>query len=136
VAGRRETELNRRFAPDVYLGVAEIRGSDRRVCDHLLVMRRMTAGGGYPRWSWRGRRWTATCAGWHGAVRGTDPGRVACLRARQGDGQTAAEAWQLAGMTLGHLRAGAVTLVLVGGLPGAGKTTLAGALADCLGVQS
>ena len=36
-------------------------------------------------------------------------------------------------MTLAHLRAGAVTLVLVGGLPGTGKTTLAGALADRLG---
>jgi len=35
-------------------------------------------------------------------------------------------------MTLRHLRAGAVTLVLVGGLPGTGKTTLAGELADRL----
>jgi hypothetical protein len=59
--------------------------------------------------------------------------KVACLRARAGDGQAAAEAWQLAGMTLDHLRAGAVTLVLAGGLPGTGKTTLAGALADRLG---
>ena len=59
--------------------------------------------------------------------------KVACLRARCGDGQAAAEAWQLAGMTLAHLRAGAVKLVLVGGLPGTGKTTLAGALADRLG---
>ena len=39
----RETELNLRFAPDVYLGVAEIRGPDGRVCDHLVVMRRMPA---------------------------------------------------------------------------------------------
>ena len=59
--------------------------------------------------------------------------KVACLRARAGDGQAAAEAWQLAGMTLAHLRAGAVTLVLAGGLPGTGKTTLAGAVADRLG---
>ena len=44
VACRRETELNRRFAPDVYLGVAEIRDPDGRVCDHLVVMRRMPAG--------------------------------------------------------------------------------------------
>jgi predicted kinase len=36
-------------------------------------------------------------------------------------------------MALGHLRAGAVTLVLVGGLPGTGKNALAGALADHLG---
>jgi uncharacterized protein len=39
----RETELNLRFAPDVYLGVAELRGPDGRVCDHLVVMRRMPA---------------------------------------------------------------------------------------------
>ena len=37
----RETELNRRFAPDVYLGVAEVRGPDGQVCDHLVLMRRM-----------------------------------------------------------------------------------------------
>jgi len=37
----REVELNRRFAPDVYLGTAEVRGPDGQVCDHLVVMRRM-----------------------------------------------------------------------------------------------
>ena len=39
----REVELNRKFAPDVYLGVAEIRGPDGRVCDHLVLMHRMPA---------------------------------------------------------------------------------------------
>jgi hypothetical protein len=39
----RECELNRRFAPDVYLGVAEVRGPDGQICDHLVVMRRMPA---------------------------------------------------------------------------------------------
>ena len=43
VACQRETELNRRFAPDVYLGVAEVRDPPSRVCDHLVVMRRMPA---------------------------------------------------------------------------------------------
>jgi uncharacterized protein len=43
VACARETELNRRYAPDVYLGVAEIRDPDGRLCDHLVVMRRMPA---------------------------------------------------------------------------------------------
>ncbi len=43
VACRRELELNRRYAPDVYLGVAEVRGPDGEVCDHLVVMRRMPA---------------------------------------------------------------------------------------------
>jgi aminoglycoside phosphotransferase family enzyme len=39
----REVELNRRLAPDVYLGVADVRGPDGRICDHLVVMRRMPA---------------------------------------------------------------------------------------------
>jgi uncharacterized protein len=43
VACAREAELNREFAPDVYLGVAELRGPDGQVCDHLVVMRRMPA---------------------------------------------------------------------------------------------
>jgi uncharacterized protein len=37
----REVELNRRIAPDVYLGVADVTGPDGEVCDHLVVMRRM-----------------------------------------------------------------------------------------------
>lgn len=40
-ACRREIELNRRLAPDAYLGVAEVKGVDGRPCDHLVVMRRM-----------------------------------------------------------------------------------------------
>lgn len=39
----REVELNRRMAPDVYLGVADVRGPGGEVCDHLVVMRRMPA---------------------------------------------------------------------------------------------
>jgi len=39
----REVELNRKFASDVYLGVAEIRGPDGEVCDHLVMMHRMPA---------------------------------------------------------------------------------------------
>ena len=37
----RELKLNRRTAPDVYLGTLEVRDPDGTVCDHLLVMRRM-----------------------------------------------------------------------------------------------
>src|SRR3990172_4478560 len=37
----REVELNRRLAPDVYLGVADMIGPNGDVCDHLVVMRRM-----------------------------------------------------------------------------------------------
>jgi len=58
---------------------------------------------------------------------------VACLRRQQGDAAAAAEATQYADLSLCHLEAGAVRLALVGGLPGTGKTTLAGALADRFG---
>jgi aminoglycoside phosphotransferase family enzyme/predicted kinase len=37
----REVALNRRLAPDVYLGVADVTGPDGKVADHLVVMRRM-----------------------------------------------------------------------------------------------
>lgn len=40
-ACQREVDLNRRLAPDVYLGVADLVGVDGEVCDHLVVMRRM-----------------------------------------------------------------------------------------------
>lgn len=39
-ACRREVELNRRLAPDVYLGVSPLLEGDR-VADHLIVMRRL-----------------------------------------------------------------------------------------------
>ncbi|MET7425923.1 AAA family ATPase [Dactylosporangium sp. NPDC005555] len=59
--------------------------------------------------------------------------KVACLRHAQGDPHAAADAVQHAQLTVTHLRAGAPRLILVGGLPGTGKTTLAGRLADRLG---
>jgi aminoglycoside phosphotransferase family enzyme/predicted kinase len=59
--------------------------------------------------------------------------KVACIQAGQGDPHAAAQARQLTAMTLQHLRAGAVTLVLIGGLPATGKSVIAGALADRLG---
>ncbi|HEX2178928.1 MAG TPA: AAA family ATPase [Actinomycetota bacterium] len=40
-ACEREVELNRRLAPDVYLGVAGVTGPDGEPCDWLVVMRRM-----------------------------------------------------------------------------------------------
>ena len=42
-AVRRELALNRRIAPDVYLGIAEIHDVEGAVCDHMLVMRRLSA---------------------------------------------------------------------------------------------
>lgn len=59
--------------------------------------------------------------------------KVACLRAGQGDPAAGFEARYLAEMGLRHLRASAVILVLLGGLPGTGKSALAGAVADQLG---
>ena len=59
--------------------------------------------------------------------------KIACLRTVQGDLAAGFEARQLAEVALRHLRASAVTLVLVGGLPGTGKSTLANAIADRLG---
>jgi uncharacterized protein len=288
VACAREVELNRRYAPDVYLGVAEIRDPDGGVCDHLVVMRRMPAArrlsalvqteapvtqavrqvarilaaqhASAPRgpqideqgsraalrhrWAdnfdqagrvagdlldpvavtemqhlaWQflsgreplfderiacGRvvdghgdllagdifclddgprildcldfddrlRWLdglddAACLamdlehlgncrlgeqfiGWYGEYSG-DPAppslchhyiayrafmraKVACLRSGQGDPAAAGEARRLTGITLKHLREGAVALVLIGGLPGTGKSALADAVADRLG---
>jgi aminoglycoside phosphotransferase family enzyme len=37
----REVEVNRRLAPDVYKGAAELRGVDGLPCEHLVVMKRM-----------------------------------------------------------------------------------------------
>ena len=41
-ACRGEVELNRRLAPDVYLGVADIVGVDGTMCDHVVVMKRLS----------------------------------------------------------------------------------------------
>ncbi|TDC86785.1 bifunctional aminoglycoside phosphotransferase/ATP-binding protein [Actinomadura sp. 7K507] len=59
--------------------------------------------------------------------------KVACMRHAQGDPDAAADARAYSAIALRHLRAGRVGLILVGGLPGTGKTSLAGALADRLG---
>jgi len=59
--------------------------------------------------------------------------KVACLRYTQHDPAAMGRARRDAAVALAHLRAGEVRLVLVGGLPGTGKTTLAGLVADELG---
>jgi aminoglycoside phosphotransferase family enzyme/predicted kinase len=59
--------------------------------------------------------------------------KVACLRHAQGDRAAADDAALHADIALQHLREGEVRLVLIGGLPGTGKTTLAAGLADRIG---
>ncbi len=56
--------------------------------------------------------------------------KVACLRAAQGDPDAAAQAAHLLDLADSHLARGRVRLVLVGGAPGTGKSTLAAGLAD------
>jgi aminoglycoside phosphotransferase family enzyme/predicted kinase len=59
--------------------------------------------------------------------------KVACLRSLQEPDGSRQEARQLQRLALDHLRRARVRLVLVGGLPGCGKTTLATGLADATG---
>jgi 2-phosphoglycerate kinase len=55
------------------------------------------------------------------------------LRHQQGDEQSAGEARSYHALALAHLRLAQPTVVLVGGEPGTGKSTLAARLADALG---
>jgi aminoglycoside phosphotransferase family enzyme/predicted kinase len=59
--------------------------------------------------------------------------KLACLREDQGDAAARESARNLMSITRRHLGASAVRLVLVGGLPGTGKSTLAGLIGDELG---
>jgi predicted kinase len=59
--------------------------------------------------------------------------KVDCLRGAQGEPNAVADARVSTGIAVRHLRAGAVRMILVGGLPGAGKSTIAGMTADRLG---
>jgi uncharacterized protein len=59
--------------------------------------------------------------------------KVACLRHGQGDADAASAARSLLALAARHLEAARVRLVLIGGLPGTGKSTVAAALADATG---
>ncbi|GAA1542366.1 AAA family ATPase [Nocardioides humi] len=61
--------------------------------------------------------------------------KVGCLQGAQHRVAVRTGVGAYADAALAHLRAGAVTLVLVGGAPGTGKSTLAGAVADRLGMS-
>jgi aminoglycoside phosphotransferase family enzyme/predicted kinase len=72
---------------------------------------------------------------WHHyiAYRAFVRAKVACIRFAQGDPNAAGEADRLARLALRHLQAGEVSLVLVGGPPGTGKSTIAAGIADRTG---
>jgi uncharacterized protein len=59
--------------------------------------------------------------------------KIACLRHAQGGPRAAEEARQLLEIANSHLKRGRVALLLVGGVPGTGKTTLARALGNSMG---
>lgn len=67
------------------------------------------------------------------AYRAVVRAKVNCVRFTQGNRDAATRATRHLSLALAHLRAGAVRLVLIGGAPGTGKTTLAHSLADRVG---
>jgi uncharacterized protein len=77
--------------------------------------------------------WPESLAHFYVAYRATIRAKVACLRAAAGDDEAPEEARRLAELALAHLGAATVRLILVGGLPGTGKSTLAGGLSAATG---
>ncbi|MEH0448987.1 MULTISPECIES: bifunctional aminoglycoside phosphotransferase/ATP-binding protein [unclassified Streptomyces] len=73
---------------------------------------------------------------WHHyvAYRAFVRAKVSLIQAQQGAPGARVASGRLASVALRHLRTSAVGLTVVGGLPGSGKSTLSGALADRLGV--
>ncbi len=78
-----------------------------------------------------GDRWPSSLAHHHIAYRAQVRAKVALARARQGVRGGDDEAARLLGIAGRHLRAGRARLVLVGGSPGTGKSTIA----ERLGVE-
>lgn len=69
------------------------------------------------------------------AYRAVVRAKVDCVRFAQGRHEAAADARRHLDIALDHLRAGTVRLVLIGGGPGTGKTTLAHSLAEQVRAQ-
>ena len=80
-----------------------------------------------------GHPWPRSLADHYLAYRAQVRAKVACLRHSQDGGEAAQEARRLHHICLDHLRRAAVRLVLVGGTPGTGKSTLARGVADAQG---
>jgi predicted kinase len=69
------------------------------------------------------------------AYRALVRGKVDCVRVEQGHEDAVADARRHIEIALKHLKSAVVQLIVVGGGPGTGKTTLSLALADKLGAQ-
>jgi uncharacterized protein len=69
------------------------------------------------------------------AYRAVVRAKVDCVRVAQGHPDAAADAQRHMNIALEHLRAGTVRLIVIGGGPGTGKTTLANALSEQIGAQ-
>ena len=69
------------------------------------------------------------------AYRAVVRAKVDCVRVVQGHEESVADVRRHIDIALKHLRAGTVQLIIVGGGPGTGKTTLSRALAEQLGAQ-
>jgi uncharacterized protein len=80
-----------------------------------------------------GDAWPASLAHFYIAYRAMVRAKVACLRAGTGDPDAPCEARRLAALAFAHAGAATVRLVLVGGLPGTGKSTLADGLSAATG---
>jgi aminoglycoside phosphotransferase family enzyme/adenylate kinase family enzyme len=74
--------------------------------------------------------WPASLAHHHIAYRAQVRAKVTAIRAGQGDATAAEHARRLIALALAHLEAGRVRLVLVGGLPGTGKSTICAGIAE------
>ena len=79
-----------------------------------------------------GDTWPASLLHHHIAYRAEVRAKVACLRWVQGDEASADAARTLLAMTRAHLDGGRVRLVIVGGLPATGKSTLSAGLGRAL----
>ncbi|WP_123024515.1 bifunctional aminoglycoside phosphotransferase/ATP-binding protein [Mycolicibacterium stellerae] len=69
------------------------------------------------------------------AYRAVVRAKVDCIRVAQGHPDAAADARRHVDIALQHLRSGTVRLIIIGGGPGTGKTTLAHALAEQIGAH-
>jgi aminoglycoside phosphotransferase family enzyme/predicted kinase len=79
--------------------------------------------------------WPASLVDHNLAYRAQVRAKVLAIRADQGDTDAARQARELLGLALDHLRAARVRLVLVGGLPGTGKSTIAAGVAETSGLE-